>query len=601
MRRLAVVVAVLWASVATAADPPTVRGVAATKCQTTGACTNIATPSGTVSGDLLLLFCETANQSVTITDPVSGWTAVTGSPSSRTTTRISVFYRQADGTGDDTPSTNDPGNHILCRMMGITTGTWNTSTPLDVYKANDSGTAGTTVTWNTPDNPVTVENSLVVWAAAGADDAAKDSTYADTNDGSAISATSSTEFNNLWSNTAGITITERIDNGTGVGDDGSLAVGTGVWGSSNSTWGSTTTTGPSTTFANFAFNIQPIANTPTPTSAPPTSTGTATQTGTVTSTPTATGTATNTGTVTATGTATNTGTATATRTVTPTQTSTDTVTQTPTHTPVPARCVMRSTNGSIALKSSCTLPEDDGFFIFEKPTPGTTEFRGVGAAMPLRRFYDSDDTQITGNPAADSIQIDDTMTASLNGSRGVQFGINSTYLPAYTSADVGGFGACTNDQACSISAVYDFIGGLPERDGNPMRPFQSIFVRCGPVNLDGSAYYCTMSGGSPTSTATDAETRAAQGCTTVRAAITTFAGSVPSAVPASCALSIALSVNGSDSSGLCAVTSADPSADCDTAGESWVAGDMRALQVTTFGVGCTGQRTIEAEIACGGE
>lgn len=595
MRQWWWLVAAVLASIgpAWAADPPTVRGVAATKCQSVAGCTDMDVPSGTATGDLLLLFCATDNEAITTP---TGWTIVPGSPSTRTGARLSAFYRVADTTGDDTPTITDPGNMILCRIIGITAGTYNSGSPFDQYKANNYG-AQTTVTWDAGP-AVTVENSLVVWAAAGADDGNADTVNG--TDGSTVDATGGAEFNNAWSNTAGIVVTERVDNSTIVGNDASLAVGTGPFYAVGSSWGVTTTTGPSTAWANFAFNVAPITDTPTPTSPPATATGTVTHTGTVTSTPTATGTVTHTGTVTSTPTATRTGTNTATRTHTPTQTATYTVTQTPTRTPVPAKCVMRAGNGAIALKSSCTLPEDDGMFIFEKPTPGSTDFRGVGAAMPLRRFYDADDAQITGNPAADGVQIDDTLTASLNGARVVQFGINPTFLPSYTSADVGGFGACTNDQDCSISATYDFVDELPERSGQPMRPFQSVFVRCGPVNLDQTSYYCTMSGGAPTSSSDNAETRAAQGCTTVRASLTTFSNGVVSAPPSLCIVAIGLSVNGDDSVSLCALSS-NASADCDTLGESWAEGDMRALQVGSAGSGCTGQRTIEAEFTCGGE
>ncbi len=551
---------------------PSVRGVG-TQASSTGDLSDIAVHPDTIAGDLMLLTCETADQ--TISTP-AGWTIVPGSPVANTgATKLSIFYRFA--TSDDIDGScevcnvTDPGNHVLCAIMSVAD--VNPSDPFDVYDSTTgSAQASTTIPGATSSS---ASSTLVIAAVA-----------------KSASKSTDPQFSS-WANSAlpgGCTsltsLTGQLTTYTIEGDDGALGMASGVI-TAGATWCDTTVSGPAKSSAQMGFNLNDAPSTPTVTPTP-----TVTQTRTVTNTPT----------ITQTPTITNTPTVTNTATRTPTQTSTYTVTNTPTRTPIPAKCAQRATNGAITLKTSCTLPEDDGFFIFEKPTPGSTEFTGFGAAMPHRFFRDAEAVLVTSNPAPDTLQIDNTLAASLTESRWVQFGLSAAYVPTYTSGDVASWGGCTNDQACTISSAYDFTGTLPKRDATPVAVWPPSHASCGPIPLtNGTTYYCAISGGSVSES--PIETKAAYGCDPVRVAMTVLEDGTPSALPASCTLTAGLYINGAASTGLVTVlASASVSGDDENVtGAGWVRNDTRGLSFAVLGAGCTGARTAELEWTCSGE
>ncbi|MGH7178868.1 MAG: hypothetical protein ACREJC_15945, partial [Tepidisphaeraceae bacterium] len=80
-----------------------------------------ALPAGILTGDLLLLFLETHQQTATVPTPNGGtWTLVPapagpfqgfGSGGANSSARITVFYSVYNGVQGN-PTTNDPGDHI---------------------------------------------------------------------------------------------------------------------------------------------------------------------------------------------------------------------------------------------------------------------------------------------------------------------------------------------------------------------------------------------------------------------------------------------------------------------------------------------------------
>lgn len=82
-------------------------------------------PTGTDTGDLLLMFCETRDDE---TPTASGWTQLIaqGDGTGSTGSKATVLYLVAPSAAPAT-TTNDPGDHISCRIIGITAGTYDDS------------------------------------------------------------------------------------------------------------------------------------------------------------------------------------------------------------------------------------------------------------------------------------------------------------------------------------------------------------------------------------------------------------------------------------------------------------------------------------------
>lgn len=602
---LAACVALVIAGLASA-QSPTVRDVGS-MAASLDALTGISVGSA-VDGDLLILMCES-------NDPVAtpaGWTKFDCSPSQLAATEASAFYRVADDiSGGTCTACNvaDSGNHQICVIMSITAGSFDPATIWNSCTSNQQGTQTTAVSIS--GTVANNANTLVVGLTAGAEQ--------------------NTVGFGSWANSGGtstLAITERADVTSNVGDDGCLGVATGPKANTGA-WGTITAVANSSHKANISFNINPPppptatatrtgtatptpANTATITETPTiTPTPTITETPTITRTPADTGTPTQTRTVTETRTETRTATATRTATVTltPTATATGTVTatitptrtatRTSTSTPIPRKWVQRSANGEVAVKSSWTLPEDDGFMFCTKPSPPSQELFCIGAPSPFRYFYDAPGVRIGANPSPNAQQVDATLIASLVGRRVVQ-GINPTWRQTLTSTDLAGFGGCVNDLPCFINGLFDFQGPLPERRGLPMRPFESIYVSLEDVPLDNATHYYTITGRAVLSSG-NARTIAGQGCLPFQASLTSFVdvGRVP--LPAGCFLYAGFIVNGDDGSAWCDLVGGQIQADCGYGGTGYELGDERGLWMRAEGGGCTGTRDIEVEVVCAGE
>lgn len=208
---LILVLALLWASPAQATyTTPTVVSVGAIAAN--AAAVTPGMPANIRTNDLLLLFCETENQAISIATQNGGsWALITtatgtGVASAADAVMLSIFYDRYNGS-QTAPVTSDSGDHQMCRMMAIR-GVPPTGTPWVIATGT---TEAADQSWSFPSTSTTVANNLVVVAGAG----------------SLPDATTTTEFGALTNaNLSGIT--ERVDNTTTAGTGGSLYVATGT-------------------------------------------------------------------------------------------------------------------------------------------------------------------------------------------------------------------------------------------------------------------------------------------------------------------------------------------------------------------------------------
>lgn len=115
-------------------------------------------PAGTVADDILLLFVETENEAVSLSDAQGfvqiGTPVGTGTAGATNAVRITVFWKRATGS-DAAPTVADAGDHVACRILGFrgckTTGDpWN-GTPtwsVDATADTEGSAAGPTTTVN---------------------------------------------------------------------------------------------------------------------------------------------------------------------------------------------------------------------------------------------------------------------------------------------------------------------------------------------------------------------------------------------------------------------------------------------------------------------
>jgi type II secretory pathway pseudopilin PulG len=192
----------------------TVAFVAAGAVASNGAAITPALPAGIVTGDILLLFLETSNQAISISNQNGGtWTAVTNSPQSTGTAagstgaRLTAFWSRYNGT-QGAPTTSDSGNHQLGRIVAIR-GAAASGDPWDVTAGGVEAAADTS--GSIPGATTTVANTLVVAAIATA----------------LPDATGTANFS-AWTNGNLTSITERTDNTVNAGNGGGLGIATGT-------------------------------------------------------------------------------------------------------------------------------------------------------------------------------------------------------------------------------------------------------------------------------------------------------------------------------------------------------------------------------------
>ena len=173
-----------------------------------------ALPAGIATNDILLLFLETSNQAISISNQNGGtWTAVTNSPqycgtaAGTTGARLTVFWSRYNGT-QGAPTTSDSGDHQLGRMIAIR-GAVSSGNPWDVTAGGTEAVSDTS--GSIPGATTTVANTLVVTAIA-----------------TSLPDLSSTTRFSAWTNANLTSLTERTDNSITAGNGGGLGVATGI-------------------------------------------------------------------------------------------------------------------------------------------------------------------------------------------------------------------------------------------------------------------------------------------------------------------------------------------------------------------------------------
>ncbi len=192
----------------------------------TGAITP-ALPSGLQANDILLLFLETANQAISISNQNGGtWTQVSGSPQGTGTggssgsVALTVFWSRYNGT-QGAPTTSSSGNHQIGRIMAIR-GATTSGNPWDVTAGGVDATSSKTAT--VPGATTTVANTLVVAAVAVG-----------------LPKTNGTADFSAWTNSNLSSLTEQIDNTRNAGVGGGIGVATGAMATAGA-YGNTTVT-----------------------------------------------------------------------------------------------------------------------------------------------------------------------------------------------------------------------------------------------------------------------------------------------------------------------------------------------------------------------
>jgi hypothetical protein len=194
---------------------PTVEFVAYGTVTSSTAAITPALPSGIATGDILLLFLETGNESISISNSNGGtWSEVAGSPQGTGTTgttgngtRLTAFWSRYVGAQQGAPTTSDSGNHQIGQILAFR-GVVSSGNPWDVTAGDVASSAVQPV--SIPGATTTVANTLVVAAVANATDTA-------------------TAQTGSWANTNLSGLAEQVDNSTTSGNGGGFGVATGGW------------------------------------------------------------------------------------------------------------------------------------------------------------------------------------------------------------------------------------------------------------------------------------------------------------------------------------------------------------------------------------
>lgn len=211
---------------------PTIRGVGAVHGN--AAAISPGLPTGTVAGDLLIMFLETtATQTIT----ASGWTQlpIVSPLDSNGVTRATVLYRIATGT--DPATTSDSGNHQIGRIIGITAGTFDLAIPLHVA-GNNAQAATTAVSISGP--TTTIDDCLILAFSAGP----------------GPDAITTTEFSSP-ANANLTSVTERIDDSSSAGTGCAILVISGELATAGAVGATTATAVTSVARANICLTVAP--------------------------------------------------------------------------------------------------------------------------------------------------------------------------------------------------------------------------------------------------------------------------------------------------------------------------------------------------------
>jgi hypothetical protein len=163
-----------------------------------------------VSGDLALLFVESANENITLST-ASGFVEIpsqtgTGTTAGASSTRIAVFWCRATSGAMASPVVADAGDHVVAQIYTYS-GVVSSGTPYGDFSFGTKTPAAA----NTTLNSITTQrdDSLVVLAATRSDD-----------------SVSTTAFS-AWTNANLTSVTERGEAGTTSGNGGGFGVADG--------------------------------------------------------------------------------------------------------------------------------------------------------------------------------------------------------------------------------------------------------------------------------------------------------------------------------------------------------------------------------------
>ncbi|MFN0162379.1 MAG: hypothetical protein ACKVQQ_14195, partial [Burkholderiales bacterium] len=170
-------------------------------------------PAGHLANDIGLLFCESADQAVTLSVPNGFSAAISNSPWAGQT-RMTVFWARATGPAMAAPVVNDSGDHTFCTML-VYRGVIAAGLPYNVF-----GVAIPTRTATITGVTTTVPNTRVVQIVARDSDIAGARFSGQTNAGLGA-------------------ITEQFDSGIATGNGGGLSFWSGTRAATGAT-GSTT-------------------------------------------------------------------------------------------------------------------------------------------------------------------------------------------------------------------------------------------------------------------------------------------------------------------------------------------------------------------------
>jgi hypothetical protein len=189
------------------------------------------------AGDIGLLFCESANENITLTTAngfaaVPGATQGTGAAAGPNSTRLQVWWARATSGAMAAPVVADPGNHVYCRIVTVR-GAIASGNPWEVVAGGVKATASTSVSMAAV--TTTIQNTLIVHAVSHNID----------NAGAQFTNVSNANLSGL---------SEDADAGATSGNGGGIAVWDGVLASPGNTGNTTATVANSVNaFVTIAF------------------------------------------------------------------------------------------------------------------------------------------------------------------------------------------------------------------------------------------------------------------------------------------------------------------------------------------------------------
>jgi len=213
--------------------PSTTTGIG-TIASGTGAVTP-GMPAGAAAGYAMFMFVETLSEEI---PTAAGWTQLTEQHSAATGvngSRLTVLYRVAT-SATDARTTNDPGDHIIARILAVPAVEWNGVSPTAIV-GSPRDVAGTSV--SIPAGTQGLQSCILFVA------------FSDN-----VGGTASTAQCTGWANPNLTNIVERIDNRRVEGSGGTVCVAVGHRGPTGA-YGNTTVTQVSSTGVGgmISFNL----------------------------------------------------------------------------------------------------------------------------------------------------------------------------------------------------------------------------------------------------------------------------------------------------------------------------------------------------------